>query len=367
MPKTVTLPTERHRDTAIVLLFLSAVSYYIIPLLAQSFGLSRSKAALISTPAGIALTGLAVILFFFARKRVIIEPGKISIKDGLFARAQVFSIEAKPVVKLASYELEDGGHSQEIWTVHLSDQGHQYLIDSRKGSQQILARSLSEQLAKTLGANLIETSDGQPQEFRVEELDIPFIQRVQLYPSLLGHPVAQPTSLPCRYHRSDNTLKVSWSYLQSSLLLEVMGIAFLLLCAGFIPLPGNGEHRLTLYGIAQFTGDYRYFIGVGLFAILSLILLGGYRTQLSLDLSQDVQARSSLWGLPIKRTTMALSELEQVGANLTSRGSYLLLVSDRHIVKTMMASTETARWLAWEIRDFLAKAGSVSAHPTRST
>lgn len=362
MSQPITLSTNRDRDTGVVLLFLSLVFYFVVPMLAQEFGYSRGTTALLSTPVGLLLmvTGLAAI--FLSRKTVNVSPRQVTIKDGFLARPLCLRYETTPTVKLSVYEEQKAnGRVDEIWTVHLIEGGRQYLVDRRAG-QHSACRTLAERLAKATQGSLIETHDGQSHQFELAELDLPFVVRAEKYPSLMGQPVDEPADKVVNYRRDDQGIEVTWSFFRSGLLFELMMISACLLGAGFIPLPGGPQGKgFSLYDTERAQGDYRYFIAVGLFTALGLIVLAGYRSRIAITAKDGVVSESTVWGIPVRRGRIPLNKLEHVGVSINSRGPYLQLISDERILKEMLPSTHIARWLVWEFRRYLVALGSDDA------
>ncbi len=142
MTATISLPTHHDRDTGVVLLFLSLVFYYAVPALASQFGLSHGTTSLVSTPIGLLLMLLGISMLFLARKRIRVQPGLVSIKDGFLSKTLNLRYESTPTIKLSVYEEERRGRVDAVWTVHLIDDGRQYLVDRRVG-QHIAVRSLA--------------------------------------------------------------------------------------------------------------------------------------------------------------------------------------------------------------------------------
>lgn len=354
MASKISLPTNRDRDLGLVLLFLSAVTYYLVPPLVYEFGLSRGKAALFSTPIGAILMVVGIMAFFFSRKRVYVEKGLVRVKDGYFSRALNLKYEETPTFKLSGFEEETGGRADEVWTVHMVDKGRQYLIDRRVG-QQMTSRSLAERLTKAVRGSLIEASDGKNYTFDAAELDLSFVERVDRYPELLGTKVEEPSDKVVEVEKRDDGLKVTWSFFRSSLLFELFCVSAFLIAAAFIPLPGGPDGQgFSLFDAELVEGDYRYFIGVGVFTVVSLILLAGYRNSLELITPKRIQSRTTVWGIPVRGGRIPLDELEHVAVSVTSRGPFLQFISDRRIIRLRMPATNIARWLAWEFRTFLA-------------
>lgn len=357
MSQTISLPTHRDRDTGVVMLFLSLVSYYAVPTLAYEFGYSYGTTSLISTPVGLLLMVLGLSMLFLARKRITVEPGYVRIKDGFLARPLNLRYETTPVIKLSVYEDEHNGRIDEVWTVHLIDDGRQYLVDRRVG-QHIAIRSLAERLAKATQGSLIEVHDGKSHKFELAELDLPFMARAEKYPSLMGTAVEEPADKLVSYSRGPEGIEVSWSFLRSGLLMEVIVISACLFGAAFIPLPVGAE-GINLYQVERSEGNYSYFAGVAAFTVLALALLSGYRNRIRLD-GKEAVSQSTVWGMPVRTGRIPLSELEHVGISITSRGPYLQLISDKRILKEMLPSTHIARWLAWEMRQYLAGLGATT-------
>jgi hypothetical protein len=357
MSQTITLPSSRDRDTGVIMLFLSLVAYYAVPTLANQFGYSHGTASLVSTPIGLILMVLGFSMLFLARKTITAGDGKVRIKDGFVARPLTLRYESTPSVKLSVYEEDNHGRTDQIWTVHLIDDGRQYLVDRRVG-QHVAVRSLAENLAKATGGSMVEMHDGQALKFELSELDLPFIERVQKHPTLLGTPVEEPPDKMVQYSRDANGIEVSWSFFRSGLLLEVFLVAACLAGAAFIPLPGGPDGKgFSLYEAERAQQDYRYFAGVAVFTVVSLALLSGYRNRIQLNPKVGAISQSTVWGVPVRTGKIPLSKLENVGISITSRGPYLQLISDEKILREMLPSTHIARWLGWEMRQYLASLG----------
>lgn len=354
MSQKISLSTAKNRDSGLVLLFLSAVVYFAVPPLGVEFGLKKGELVKYSTTLGILLMVIGFAFVFLARKRVLAQEGQVTIKDGFLSRALTLKFEAVPTFKLAGHEEEKNGRVDEVWTVHLIDEGRQYLVDRRVG-QQAACRSLAERLAKALGGSLIEVQEGQNYEFALDELDLCFVSRVARHPELMGSPVEEPAEKAVVFEKTNEGVTAGWSYFRSGLLIEILMVALVMVAAAFVPLPGGPDGKgFSLFEAEMAAGDYRYFIGVGLFTLISLIVLAGYKNRVDISLNSGALSRTSIWGIPIGSGRIPLNELEHVAISVNSRGPYLQLISDRKILSERLPSTDVARWLAWEIRQFLA-------------
>jgi hypothetical protein len=291
-------------------------------------------------------------MLFLARKRIQVEPDRVIIKDGFLSKTLNLRYEATPTIKLAVYEDEHQGRVDQVWTVHLIDDGRQYLVDRRVG-QHIAMRSLAERLAKATRGSMIENHEGKNITFELSELDLPFTARVEKYPLLMGTPVEEPSDKTVRYSRGATGIEVNWTFFRSGMLMEVVLLTGALFGMAFIPLPSWSEGAGTnLYHIAQTTRDYRFFYAISVFSVFSMALLAGYRNRIRLD-SKGASSQATILGFPVRTTRIPLDQLEHIGTSITSRGTYLQIISDKKIIKELMPSTHVARWLAWEMRQYL--------------
>ncbi len=357
MAHQITLPTQRNRDAGIVLVFLSLVFYFLVPPLTYEFGLSSSVVLWWSTPVGTVCLALGLAFLVLSRKKVWVEKSALVIRDGFFSRALRFPFASVPSFKLSGAEEDLDGKPIEIWTVHMIDEGKQYLIDRRIG-QQVACRALAERLTKAVGGTLVEVQEGVSHEFSVDELDLSFSERAKRYPQMLGHPVERPKETVIELTREPGKVEVCWCYLRSGLLWEVLLISGLLYALAFVPLPGGPDGLgFTLFELERSTGNYGYFVAVTLFCLVSIIALSGYRNKLVVSPDSGVRLRTTIWGVPIRGAEIPLDHLEHVAVSLSHRGPYLQLISDRKILRERLPSTLSARWVAWEIRSFLAALG----------
>lgn len=355
MATTITLPTARDRDLGMVLLFLSAVTYFAVPPLAHEFGFNRGAVAMFSAPLGGLLMILGILTVFFSRKAVTVESGEIRVKDGFFNKPLVLKYSSPPTFRLSGFEEDGKVLGNEVWTVHMVDDDKQYLIDRRVG-EQTSSRSLAERLAKAVRGSMIETHNGRSYEFSTEELDLSFVERVHRYPEMLGQEIDEPSDKVIELQRTDTGLKVQWSLMRSGLLFELLCVSAFLVAAAFVPLPGGpGGNAFSLYDVEKAEGDYRYFIGVAVFTLVSIVILAGYRNTLEIIIPKRAQSRTTIWGVPVRGGRIALEDLEHVAVSITSRGPYLQLISDTKILRERLPATNIANWLGWEIRKRLSE------------
>ena len=346
-----------------VLLVVSAATYFAVPKLAYQFGLNEGLVAAYSAPLGVILMGVGLACIFASRKRITVEGGEVVVKDGFFSQSLRLKYSASPTFRLSGFEDEGGqGRSTEVWTVHMVDEGKQYLVDRRIGDL-TSSRSLAERLAKAVRGSVVETHNGKSYEFSTAELDLSFVERVHRYPEMLGHEVPEPSDKVVDFERTDTGVKIQWSLMRSGILFELFCVSAFLLAAAFVPLPGGPDgNGFSLYDAERAEGDYSYFIGVAVFTIVSVVVLAGYRNTLEIIIPKRAHSRTTIWGIPVRGGRIALEDLEHVAVSVTSRGPYLQLISDKKILKERLPATNIARWIGWEIRKRLAETAPEKTH-----
>ena len=198
-----------------VLLVVSAATYFAVPKLAYQFGLNEGLVAAYSAPLGVILMVVGLACIFASRKRITVEGGEVVVKDGFFSQSLRLKYSASPTFRLSGFEDEGGqGRSTEVWTVHMVDEGKQYLVDRRIGDL-TSSRSLAERLAKAVRGSVVETHNGKSYEFSTAELDLSFVERVHRYPEMLGHEVPEPSDKVVDFERTDTGVKIQWSLMRS--------------------------------------------------------------------------------------------------------------------------------------------------------
>lgn len=349
----ISIPTDANRDAGIFLLFLGAVGVVPLYYLFVTLGLGRSRWNWeIGAAAAIVVALLGIGLILFSRKHFLVREGSVTLKDGLFAPKMRYQWKGDPAVRLSSIEEEVGGKAQEVWLVNLVDGKYQYTLDRRPG-QQIASRALAEMVAKAIGCPVIEKVDHQT-ELRIErhELDLPFVERVQKYPQLMGQEVERPGHSDVEVEEKDDLRRYVWRITGTAMLFEVLGLFGVLLLVTLAPLPvGAEEESYSLLAIARQQGDYLYFYVLGAALLAVIAMLFGYRSEIVAN-PQLISTRAMLWGVPFKSSSIPVSSLENISARLSSRGAYLQFISDERIITERLPDLDTAAWLAWQIRRF---------------
>ena len=297
------------------------------------------------------------LLFMFAsRKRFEVSKEEIKVSDGFLKRGIVYKWNTTPKIKIRSFQLEQDGRTSDQWTVELLDGSKSYSLDRREGSQ-MSSRTLAEKLAKSIGCSVIEEVDSKAVEIPREELDMPFVERVQKYPELLGREFERPPNSGIEFEKTDGKLRFSWDFKDTGMWWEVTFVTVCLLLGSLVPLPiGKEGEGFSILDIARLEGHFYYFYVVGALCGLAFFVLFGYRLEIWAK-PEQIAVQGKLWGVPIRKLTLPVNELEGISVRLTGRGALLHLISDARILDERLSDPEDARWVAYKVRHYYAELG----------
>jgi len=90
----------------------------------------------------------------------------------------------------------------------------------------------------------------------------------------------------------------------------------------------------------------------GLFA-LALFLQFGYQVRVALT-PERIQARTSLWGIPLWSRAIPVGDLEEILVRSFSQSTLLQFVSDEQIFSLRVLRRDLAEYLASELRHAIA-------------
>jgi hypothetical protein len=350
----ISVASEANRDGGIFLVFLGLVGavplhYLVSQLLFREASWDWRVGALF----GVALVFCGLWLIFFTRKRFLVGPGSVVIREGLWRRPIRYRWRESPRIRLRCNTEERGGEPVTVWQVSLVDGRYEYTLDRRPG-QQLESRMLAELLAKAIGCPVVEKTEGGEVVIALEDLDLPFSERVKRDPRLLGECREQPRHNPIRLDRKGQEHIYSWSLFTSGLLHEISMFFLIALGLSLVPLSReSGELGLSLLDLARKTGDYTYFWAVGGIYGVALAVLKGYRVQVRVG-PEGAGTRILLWGLPLSQRFIPARELEEIGLCAEARGWFVHMISDTRILSVRLASKEVAGWLCSQLRHLAA-------------
>lgn len=341
MSTTIAAHSERHHSHGVFLiLFGVAVGLLVPPVLELG---NRVGGMYEFVPhLGLLSTLVGFWLMRTTKKRYIVEPGSLTVREGLFSRPTVYRWKENPSVRLA---LQDDDN----WVVSLVCGKPHYVLDRRAGHP-MESRSLAEELARALTAPLIEIANGSQIVVSAEELSLSFTERAKRHPQLLGPEIPAPEGREVEVVEEPGRLRFDWWPTPQEtipLTLGLIGLAVLFSYSGLF-----AEHR-TAFDLAREFGDYRFFILSGFFVIgLSGAFMGYHR---ELEVSGDEVSTRTLWfGLTLDHSRIPLSELKEVWVVHGQGGSgYLELISDHKMLGGRVSQLAVARWVASKVRRFV--------------
>lgn len=364
----ISIPSSSNRDLGIFLLFAGLAVSFPVKALVSRVLIEADWPGLMG-PLGFLLASWGLVLLRFTRKRFRLIPKGIAIQDGWVVRPMTYHWEEDPVIRLRPQEEERGRGVVEVWLVNLIDGKRQYVLDRREGNQ-IESRSLAEALAKSLNCPLLEACEGKELRLERDELDLPFRERVQRHPELLGNLESRPEGCSIQDKQEGLERIFHWRFLNSATFNDFFSLACVVILLGVVPLfsqvqPGSGEierFQLSFLDLARQKGQFLYFVVSGTLLVLHGVCLFGYSKELRVG-PEGVRARDSLWGVPCYSASIRTQELEEIWVRQSSRGAHLQLISDARIISGRTSNSQVASWLASQIRHYY---GGEVSHGTDS-
>jgi hypothetical protein len=353
------LPSNANRDLGIFLIFTGVVGgvplYYLYRML------------ILHTPVwdwrqgatfGLFLVLIGLALLAWTRRTFRVREEFVEVRDGLLRLSVRYPYHDEPMIRLQPLAAEVRGRQVEFWQVMLVDGKYEFLLDSRLDRMQE-SRCLAEFLAKRIGCPLrVRREAGVYLDIEAADLDLPLGERVHRYPSLLGPRIPRPEVFPIREEGTGSTRAFSWGGRTSSLVPELSG--FFLAALAFSLIPISGAQQYSLWDLARLQGDYRYFQVLLGFFTLALLFLFGYRVKVALT-PEQIQARTSLWGLPLWSRVIPLNKLEEILVRSFAQSTLLKFISDEEIFSLRVLRRDLGDYLASELRHTIAGATETQA------
>ncbi|MBM3464802.1 MAG: hypothetical protein FJX76_22115 [Armatimonadetes bacterium] len=349
----IILPTDANRNLGVFFIFIGiTASFPLWYLWCVWFG-RLPRGANDWYPAVVMASVFVLIGYILAvhsRKKITVTADAIRVKDGMFRHQLRFTWNGPPLIKLQHIDSEQIDRPRVKWLVKLVNERYEYTIDERV-NQQLQSRALAEALAKTLGCPLQEKlDDGTQLSIAASDLDIPFRERVEKYPNLLGTAIDAPVSTAVKVTRENGAARYEWGVATTGAIVDVLvvGLVFVLMSA----IPPSAE-RPSILETARGTGDFTLYFWLAGVVVLFLAVISGFRVLLSLA-PDRVSLRETLWGIPISIRRIAAERVEEIQLNRTVRGPIVQIVSDEALIQFRVSDLDTAAWLTYEIRCHLA-------------
>lgn len=352
----ITVHTSSNRSKGVFLMFLGLCASWPMWYIAASWLTHAPKSWEDWYPALYVCAGFTSVGFFLgllSNKTIAISPTSVRVTDGPLHRALTFPREAGQSIRLQSILSERNERPETTWLVKLVAGRHEYLLDERVG-RQLESRCVAEGVARALGCSFREKDDeGVELTFSAADLDLPYVERVKRYPSLIGRAVAAPPRPGVTRVEKEGRLEFSWGIVTPSLLLSMLalGLVFFVVSA----IPQKAGHMSYLERAHQ-SGSYHLYYLVGTVIVAALVFSAGYRLRLRLT-PKGVYLQKSIWGIPMVGHTLKLCQVEEVQMAHTVRGPVVQVLGDSKLIEFQASDADVAQWLAHEIRVYLAAPG----------
>lgn len=298
---------------------------------------------------GVGLLGLGLLLFHFTRKRFRIRAGSLTVRDGLLSSPLHYRWEGPADIHLSSLDTDYG----ESWVVDLVC-GKLFYRIHRSFDHLSENLSLAVSLARAIGGSLVEISDSQPVVIPLEELGLPYRERVLRHPQLLPRKVEKPALSDVTLIESEGQQsfcwRLSWPHLGPYLFMLVFVMSIL---AAAPPL-SSGDVARSAFRLAQSGQSYAYFILCGVTLGSLMLVAFGFQKELVLG-SVSLCTRTSLWGIPVGRQCIPAGEVQDIWVRQLRHGAQLQFVAEGRWLGGQVSDLEVARWVAARVARWLAR------------
>lgn len=351
----ITVHTYSNRSLGIFVMFLGLVTTWPLWYMYCMWFASMPQTLTQWLPAVIAAVVLTVagfLLAFASYKRIVVNPRWIRIVDGPLHQSVTFHWTSDPRVRLQSIVSERNDRPKTTWIVKLLSERFDYTIDERL-DRQLESRGIAEAVAKALGCPLLERDEEGEVVIEARDLDMPFRQRVEKNPALLGKPIAQPPNAGVLRTESERALTFSWGIVTGGLILSIVAIGLILFVFSAIPLKLD---QPSYFEYARRAGDYHLYLRSAAVILFALVVLAGFRIRVSLT-PTEVQLYETLWRFPFVSRSISNCDIEEIHVFHTVSGPTVQVVSDEALLQIRTSDSKVAGWLAHEIRQYLVDKG----------
>lgn len=303
----------------------------------------------------VAAVGLALMAFTRATYRVVKEGagGYIEVRDGLLRGGVRYAFAGTPEIRLQGVESENVGDNRCVWQVTLVDGKYHYLLDSRV-ERQTESRGLAEFLCKTIECPFILHLHNRTIKIAHEDLDLPFYERAQRYPELLGKRVDPEDARGVTVRDLDGGTgrEYSWGVLGAGILVNTVGVFFAVLLFGLLPVFGDVGDHYSLLETARSSGNYIFFVGTLALGLVIVAVQCGYSGRVSVR-GEAVIGCISIWGIKTWLRSIPIECLEEVSVRARTSGASLVLISDDMVAAVRMGGMMSANFVCGDLGHFL--------------
>ena len=351
---TAWIRSQSERSLGLFLLFLAMIALVPLPALLVELEITQPRSLFWTLlPAALAAGGL--YLSNFTRKRFWVEPGKLTLRDGLALVPQVYRWQGTADIALHSYE----DHHGEWWLIDLvCGKPHYPLHRSLDHCGEM--RHLAVTLARALGGSLVEN---ETVVVPPSELDLPLRERLRRHPQLLGVETPRPPSSRVELEESPERLHFHWKHPWPQVLPFFFALAMVILMLANAPLfPGEFPETYSEWRGANFQrsawevsgeGNNSFFWLCGAFLAVATLAWGGVRQELEFTPARAVR-RTRLWGIPFSVSSLDAAEIREIWARTLNYGCDFEVVGNDGLLGGWMHDPASARWIVSRVMRFYA-------------
>ncbi|MFH1453740.1 MAG: hypothetical protein ABIH00_07145 [Armatimonadota bacterium] len=347
------IPTDANKDLGAFLLFLgiigSAPIYYLASLAIDQPTLDLRPAIWI----GAFFVVLGLYFIMCSKKSFWVSKNKLVIKDSFFKKKLTYKCDfPDKAISLKSYEIEYRAAPVEIWQVFLTGDKKEFLIH-KKANAQLEMRQLAETLAKILECPFQDLAfEDEGITINSSDLDLPYKDRVLKYPQLLGKAIKKPQKVYFTTEQVNNNLIFSWGIMTPRLLMDILFISGIMLLLSIIPCSRGGHSFFEICVMNKQFWSYYIFAGI---IIATVFILSGYKVSLVLT-PKAVNFNEYIWAITYRRICIEIDKIEEINTFVSIRGAKVQIISDKKLIDIHIYNQENARWLVYQIRQYLMNA-----------
>jgi hypothetical protein len=349
---TVWIHSQSDRSLSLFLLFLALMAAAPIPALLVELEVPKPH-LLIWTWLPLVLAGAGLYLRNFTRKRFWAEPGRLKIRDGLWAVTRDYRWEGKADIALHSFEDKHG----EWWLLDLvCGKPHYPIHKSLDHCGQM--RHLGATLARALGGDLIEN---ETQVIPAGELDLALPERLRRHPQLLGDDLARPASSRVVLEQTPELLHFRWRHTFREVLPFFFSMALIVMVLASAPLfPGPFPDNYSEWRGSKFQrsawdvsreGNLAFFWLSGAAALLATLAWAGVRQELIFTPKRATR-RVRMWGIPLSVRALELGQIREIWARPLNYGCDFEVVGEDQQLGGWMLDPANARWIVSRVLRF---------------
>jgi len=354
----IDIPSGTNRDLGLFIISIAIIAIYPVYYLAnQAMGEER-----VPPEYGIYLTAAFILwgvwLIYSCRRSFRIQNRNrtMQITDGWLNKGFTLHWDSLPAVKLTTFKDQMAARPIEYWLVNLVDGKKEFAL-ARTVRNFIEIRALAEAISRTLQCPLVDATYTEgPIQVDAQDINLPFRQRAQRYPAMLGPDIPRPASTGVKMTDAAGQRRFQWGVGSTGFMLEIIGVAALAIILSFLPIiPGLP----SLARKSMQVGNFFFYQAMLVLIVLMVTAVAGFKATLVLE-SKGLTFSEDLWGLILLRKRILWDELEEIRMHQGIRGPEVHFIADETGIFFRMADADSARWITSEVRHYLLDEGAAT-------